>query len=237
MSDDDTGVRRRALRFARRASIGASGLIWLILLYALSLGAAFIILSGTVFQSAIITGKTDEAADVLFALRAIPERENHLNEQIEDLAEGITRSLADIQRHRTELQRADAQMDAAFGRLVEATAALNSQLGTLLPTCDAAKDRYTAVTDYVAQARAVAERHTSGQGEEAGLAQAVIKEADLVQAGVALMQKTQEFITSEEGKIDQAEQDIREMRNARRKIRAKVYQNMEFSSETKAAVS
>ncbi|MFX4223090.1 MAG: hypothetical protein ACMVO3_20225 [Thalassobaculum sp.] len=86
--------------FARYAGTGASGLLWLVILYALSLGSAFIILSATVFQATTIQGSSENAGRILKVLRVIPERERHIIDQYD-----VTQTIViDLKRNLPDLR-------------------------------------------------------------------------------------------------------------------------------------
>jgi|GEM_PF-4068969 len=108
------------VRFAREAGGGITGLAWLVVLYALSLGSAFLILSATVFQTTTIQGSPDQAGKILKILRIIPERESLVIDQLD-----VTRNrVVDLKRQLSvqdgRLQRATLRLDAAAADLVVA---------------------------------------------------------------------------------------------------------------------
>jgi hypothetical protein len=117
------------VEFARDAGIGAFGLTWLVVLYALSLGSTFLILSATVFQSTTIQDSASQAGGILKVLRIIPEQERFIIDQI-----GVTqRFVVDIkqtlQTIEASRQQAEARMRDGFQEVIGATADLDSLTG------------------------------------------------------------------------------------------------------------
>lgn len=139
MPDGDNGDKKAredggdglkaTVAFARDAGIGITGLSWLVVLYAISLGSAFIILSATVFQSTTIQDSADRAGNILKVLRIIPEREASIIDQLDVTRQTVQDRKLRLRSEDAERQAAEARLSKAFDGLVETAADLDVWAG------------------------------------------------------------------------------------------------------------
>lgn len=120
---------KATVEFAREAGIGITGLSWLVLLYVISLGSAFIILSATVFQSTTIQDSADQAGDVLKVLRIIPEREAYVVDQLDVTRRTVLDMKQTLRALEATRQQAENRLSDLFGDVVEAAAELDVKVG------------------------------------------------------------------------------------------------------------
>jgi hypothetical protein len=229
--------------FARYAGTGASGLLWLVILYALSLGSAFIILSATVFQATTIQGSSENAGRILKVLRVIPERERHIIDQY-DVTQTIVIDLKrNLRTYEAARQQAETRLGNAFQEVVTASTELNRLIGHAiapLPTANPkgidwhgyVRDVDTAVTELVGGIGAEKD-WTEVRATQDRVARAV---DNLVVAWAEAERLVQRYNdTSVVFKLESQELD--RLRKARDTIRDEVFASQEIPREVQANVS